>query len=92
MKHDCSHEVGFKTSRFGWRKPWASVISYHVVVNFGCQPLPEVTRNGYHRSTIKDRDLQHKPNISKFGSIFKLSKYQPSGMITIARYHKNGCY
>ena len=37
---------------------WPSLISYHIVGNFGCQPLPKKDKNDYHDSTVQERDLQ----------------------------------
>ena len=33
---------------------WPSLISYHIVGNFGCQPLPKKDKNDYHDSTVQE--------------------------------------
>ena len=49
---------------------WPSLINkiYHVVSHFGSHK-----QNGYHGSTVQDRDLQQNPTTTIFGSIFNLN-------------------
>ena len=52
-----------------------------------CQSLLEITKNGCHCSSVQDRDLQWKLNITKFRSMLNLIML--SAILIVSHYQKS---
>ena len=71
---------------------WPIFMRYHLVSHLGCNPFTRNHKNGNYNLWSQHRDLQPKPNPTKFGSIFNFNMMSAILDAAITRNHKNDNY